>query len=107
MSAPIDNETAARIRAAGMARTFVGKPGDQVPSDPLARTVTVYDLATGKPFLVWPVDARQMCASGAFSLDPPDSSAVADEVGVPTGSDDTPTATQPPPKGASRRKAKE
>lgn len=107
MSAPVENETAARIRVASMARTFVGKPGDQVPSDPLARTVTVYDVVTGKSFLVWPVDARQMCASGAFSLDPPVAVVAESPEALPASQDDAPDVPATSSKNASRRKAKE
>ncbi|GMU66516.1 MAG: hypothetical protein AMXMBFR36_27900 [Acidobacteriota bacterium] len=44
------------------------------PSDP-ARYVesAVYDVATGERLVRFPVDAREMVASGAYSLDPPES----------------------------------
>lgn len=53
-----------------VARHFFGKPGARAPNTDLTRSVTVYEKATGKAHLVWPVDARQMVESGAFQLDP-------------------------------------
>jgi hypothetical protein len=42
-----------------------------VKTAPLSEKVAVYDLSTGATLLRWPVDARVMVASGAFSYEAP------------------------------------
>jgi hypothetical protein len=43
----------------------------QRPAAPVDGKVTVYDVATGAALQRWPVDARDLIASGAFAWSPP------------------------------------
>lgn len=49
--------------------TFVAHSGRPLP--PAKQRATVYDRETGAPLEVFPVDAREMVASGQYTTTPP------------------------------------
>jgi hypothetical protein len=57
------------------------------------KKVVLYDCVTGERFVRWPVDAREMLATGAYSTEPVavetplDADALTAAIGVPAGID--------------------
>lgn len=55
----------------------------------------LYEASTGRRFERWPVDARDLLATGGYTTDPPHPADSADTVSVVPG-DDAPAATGAP-----------
>lgn len=55
----------------GRTEPFVGQKGSAVPNG--TRKEAVYQVSTGQAFEVWPVDARELVASGEYVRERPSS----------------------------------
>jgi len=58
----------------------------------------VYEIATGRRILCWPVDARELVATGEYSYDKPEPKAAAPEVKESTPAPETESAPASRPK---------
>lgn len=73
---------------------------------------TLYEIATGTARVCWPVDGREMLATGAYTADPPTQADEAEPAPVAPGSEhpdppsdpEAPTGGEKPPRASGRRK---